>query len=372
VALPIVAVVIYLFVWRREVLGTFYPARPRGGGRAATQIASAVANWPAKIAWVFVPLHSSTSDVIRIVDEIANARLGLGIAVALGSAIGFGWCLRRGHPLAAIGLAWIWMAYAPTAGLVPQLHGNGERYWFLSAFGAALVIADLLTALSHRLGRNASVAAAALLILFLGQRTTARIPDWESNLGLFQHDIAADPAFREGYFLVARELFQRGRFNEADATLAPLLRDDPVFAGTAGYANPLSVAELACSLAFVQKRYESIVALEQTLARTQPSALRAAPVRACIGQGYNALGETRRALELFRGVADELGADAPPALPLMIARAHFRLDEFDAARQWLERARSAAGSDAVLQQKIRALNDRLPPPAGASDSAGAR
>jgi tetratricopeptide (TPR) repeat protein len=231
-----------------------------------------------------------------------------------------------------LGLAWIWIAYAPTAGLVPMLHANGERYLFLSAFGASLIVADLVTAFVRRIGLAPGLALAATLIAFLAQRTSARIPEWESDLTLFQHEIAREPAYREGYFLVAAELFARGRFAEASLHLHTLLSEGPEFEGTASYSNPLSVHELACSTDLALGRYDAVLALEPELQRTHPTVARAASVRARIGQAHSALGHTRQALDLYRGVAEALGAETPPKLYVMIARSHLHLGEVDEAR----------------------------------------
>jgi tetratricopeptide (TPR) repeat protein len=362
VAAHALLVAVYWFGWRPVVLGA--PAvLPPIGGSGVRQIASALANWPANLAWLFAPLHSSTSDVIRVVESAADPRAWLGAGLALGSA-GVCWlCLRGGRPITALGLAWIWIAYAPTAGLLPMLHANGERYLFLSAFGASLIAADLLAALARRVGPGASVVLAAALLAFLAARTSARIPEWESNLGLFQHEIARDPAYREGYFLVASELFERGRFEEADAHLTRLQAQGPEFAGTASYANPLTVNELVCANHLALRRYDEILVFARQLRRSHPGVARAAPVRTCIGQAHNGLGHTRQALEIFRSVAGELGTGTPPALYLMIARGHLRLGEAEQARAWLARARKAAGPDPVLRRKIRELGKRIPPAA---------
>jgi len=256
-------------------------------------------------------------------------------------------------------LAWIWIAYAPTAGLVPMLHANGERYLFLSAFGASLIVADLVTALVRRTGPVSGLALAAALLLFLGQRTSARIPEWESDLTLFQHEIAREPAYREGYFLVAGELFERGRFAEAAHHLRTLLTAGPEFDGKASYSNPLLVHELACSTDLELGRYDAILALERGLQRTHSGIARAPTVRACFGQAHSALGHTSQALDRFRGAAEALGAETPPQLYVMIARNHLRLGEVAEARAWLHRARTAAGADPSLKSQIRQLAERI-------------
>jgi tetratricopeptide (TPR) repeat protein len=356
----------YYFAWRPVVLGSSHATLPPIGGSAATQITSALANWPANLAWLFAPLRSSTSDVIRVVDSAADPLVWLGVGLALGSVAACWLCLRRGRPITALGLAWIWIAYAPTAGLVPILHANGERYLFLSAFGAALIVADLAAALARRAGAVAGLALALALLALLAQRTSARIPEWESNLALFQREIARDPAYREGYFLVAVEHFQRGRLAEAERHLRTLLAEGPEFAGTASYSNPLSVHELACSTHLGLRHYEAVFALERKLRATHPAIARAPPIRTCVGQAHNALGHTRQAVDLFRGVAGELGPETPPPLYLMIARGYLRLGEAAEARKWLARGRAAAVGDASLQRKLSQLGKRLPPETGSA------
>jgi tetratricopeptide (TPR) repeat protein len=358
-AAHLLVVLVYFFGWRPVVLGSTQATLPPIGGSAATQIASALANWPANLAWLFFPLHSSTSDVIRVVDTAFDPMAWLGACLALGSAAAWWLCLRRGRPVTALGLAWIWIAYGPTAGLVPMLHANGERYLFLSAFGASLIVADLVTTLVRRTGPAPGLALAAALLLFLAQRTSARIPEWESNLTLFEHEIAREPAYREGYFLVATELFARGRFEEADRHLRALRAAGPEFEGKASYSNPLSVNELACSTNLALGRYDAVLEFERGLRRTDPGIARAPSVRACVGQAHSALGHTSQALEVYRGVAEALGAETPPRLYVMIARNHFRLGEAAEARAWLRRARAAAGGDPSLQSEIRRLADRI-------------
>jgi tetratricopeptide (TPR) repeat protein len=352
----------YWFAWRPRVLDSATASMPPLGDSTATQLLSAVANWPEKFAWLFFPLHSSTSDVIRVVDSPADARFLLGLGLVAATAVAGLLCLRAGRPIAALGIAWIWIAYLPTAGLQPMLHANGERYWFLSAFGAALVVADLASALARRTGRVPATVVALALLAFLSERTLARLPLWESNLRLFENEIARDPAYREGWFLVAAEQYQRGRLHKADRAITTLLADGPEFAGTASYSNPLSVSELACTTKLALHEYDEILEFERDIERRHPRVLRAAPLKTCIGQAHIALGNTSVALATFEAVERELGPNTPPGLYLKIARAHQLLGRSDAARAWVGRARAGAGPDHALLAQIVKFERSLPPP----------
>jgi hypothetical protein len=353
----------YWFAWRPRILGETAVLPPLGGS-TAVQLLSAVANWPQKLAWLFVPLHSSTSDVIRVVESPGDAGFLLGLGLVAATIVSGVLCLRRGRPIAALGIAWIWIAYLPTAGLLPMLHANGERYWFLSAFGAALLVADLTSAFARRAGRIPATVVALALLAFLSERTLARLPSWESKLGLFEHEIARDPAYREGWFLVAVEHYERGRLREAKRALTTLLADGPEFTGTASYWNPLSVSELACTLHLGLREYDEVLELEREFERRHPSVLRAAPLKTCIGQARIALGDTATGLAAFEAVERELGPDTPPGLYLKIARAHLLLGQTEATRAWIARALASVGPDYALRAKIVRFEKSLPPRPG--------
>jgi len=97
----------YLFAWRPLMLGRGLEAAPLIGGSRPSHLLSALASWPAALLWLVAPLRSSTSDVVRIVSSPADPMpwLGAGLAVAsLGAGL---WLLRRGRPVAALGIAWI-------------------------------------------------------------------------------------------------------------------------------------------------------------------------------------------------------------------------------------------------------------------------
>jgi len=361
VVVQLILALTYWFAWRPWILGTTTTPLPPLGDSTATQLLSAVANWPEKVAWLFVPLHSSTSDVIRVVDSPTDAGFLLGLGLIAVTAIAVAKCLRAGRPIAALGIVWIWIAYLPTAGLLPMLHANGERYWFLSAFGAALIVADLATALARRTGRVPATVVALALLAFLSERTLTRLPLWESNLSLFEDEIARDPAYREGWFLVAAEQLRRGRLHKADHAITTLLAEGPEFAGTASYWNPLSVSELACSIRLALHEYDAVLEFERDLERRYPIVLRAAPLKTCIGQAHIALGNTALALATFEAVERELGPETPPGLYLKIARAHRLLGEIEAARSWVTRARRGVGPDRVLREQIVQFERSLPP-----------
>jgi hypothetical protein len=352
-------VALYLFVLRPAVLGSVTAGHAFIGGSAATQVLTALASWPARLGWLFLPLHSNTSDAVRIVSSPGDAFawLGTGLLLASLGAYLLLWRARRG--VAALGLAWIWIAHLPTSGLVPMLHAGGERYLYLSSFGAALFLAGLFPARAPAWRRPLALGLALALLALLGQRTHARISDWSSTRTLFEKDVARDPSFREAYFLLGAERFDAGDHAGAERWLAPLLGGDARFAGTWSYLNWLALSELVCANELARNDPEGALRLEAWLAQNIPAASAAATLRLCFARARAAAGRSEEALGLYLALARELGPAAPAGLPLWIAQGYEQLGRPRVALHWLAQARSAAGDDPALLREIQALDARL-------------
>ncbi len=357
------AVAAYVFAWRPLVVGFAASGAPLIGGSAKTQILTALATWPQSLAWIFVPLESSTSDVVRVVTSAWDPMAWLGMLLALGSLATWLLLLRAGRPVAAFGLAWIWIAFLPTSGLLPMPHARAERYLYLSTFGAALAVADLAPALlrwaAPGLRRWLVPALAACAVAFLAQRTWTRLPDWQSTVALFEGEVRRDPRYREAHFLLAVEYSSQGRYLEADAHLRTLRHRSASFAGTSSYLQWLPVYETACVNELALRRYEGVLRLEEEARGKRPGLFRSPTLRTCVGQAKEGLGQVQAALDTYRGVVDELGAETPPRLYLLLVRANQKLKRFDEAFEWLERAEAAAAGDPEIQREVLQLRWQL-------------
>ena len=343
VAIEGALVVAYVFAWRPAMLGAgLAPARPIGGSRA-THLLSAIASWPSALAWLALPLRSSTSDAVRVVGSAADPGVWLGVGLAVASLLGLAALLRLGRPVGALGLAWIWIAYLPSANLFPQIHARAERYLFLSAFGAALLAVDLadlaFARASPRWRRAGPLALLGLAALGLGQRSWARTPDWRSTRSLFEVDVARDPAFREGRFHLANALFEAQRYAEADQQLRELLRAEVEPRATWSYVNDVGVYQLACANELAMHREAEVVRDAEELARSHPGLARVPALRACLAQAEEGLGRPEQALAIYESIAAGLSADPPPGMSLAMARVSARLGRRDEARRWLDTAR---------------------------------
>ena len=300
----------FFLLWRPAVLGgVASPLAPIRGDPWA-QVVTAVASWPASLGWLFLPVSSSTNDAVRIATSPGDPLFLLGALLALGSAGLWLWLLRAGRPVAALGLAWVWIAFLPTAGLVPQLHPRGERYLWLSAFGASLLVVDLGRAALGPRRRVAAAGLAALAVAWLGWRTALRLPDWASTETLFRVELERDPGYREARFLLAAAALEGGRPAEAGALLEPLLFGSPA-PGRASYLNLLASYELGCATQVHLGRPRRALELE---GRAGPSVAASPVFQVCLGEAREQLGDPAGALVHYRAALVGLGAGAPPPL----------------------------------------------------------
>jgi hypothetical protein len=312
VAAQLVLVAIYLFVLRPAVLGRSLTGAAPIGGSLVTQWQTSLAQWPSQLLWLFAPLHSNTSDAVRVVTSWGDPGVLAGLALALGSAAACVLLAWRGHALVAAALAWIWIGFLPTSGLAPLLQARAERNLFLSIFGAALLVAVGVAALARtRAPRVAVVALGLLAVLVLSQRTWARSPDWRSTEALFSRDVTNDPRHREGRVNWIVALAESGRFAEAKRQVDVLASQRPDQEGWHSYLLDSNLRELVC-LVNAQAGADA-----DTLRRYPPHPLGRAEVwsepgfHACYAAALERMSRCEDALPIYTTLArGSRGADA--------------------------------------------------------------
>jgi tetratricopeptide (TPR) repeat protein len=346
----------YVLVWRPAMLGAAVLAAPSIGGSHATHLLSAIASWPASLGWLLVPLGPTASDAVAVVRSPADPAFLLGLALPLLSAAAGIWLLRRGRPVAALGLAWIWIAFLPTANLFPQIHARADRYLLLSVFGAALLLIELARAgATHRRGRVAAVAALAGVALLWAGVTWMRTPAWRSTETLFAADVVRDPGFREGRLHLARSYFAQRRYREAEDQLEPLLAS---LSGEESwsYVNAAGVRELACANDLALGRAAEVSA---ELAALEPRLAQQPGLQACRARAEQQLGRPQAALAIYESLVRSLPADPPAAISLELARLHAQLGDREQARAWLARARRDGPREPAFDWELRGVEKLL-------------
>lgn len=353
----------YLFALRPSVLGTSLTGSPPIGGRLETQWASSLATWPESLCWLFLPLHSTTSDALRVLPSLLEPAPLLGAALALCSALAWLALLWRGQGVASLGLAWIWLAFLPGSGVVPLLHARAERNLFLSVFGAALLLAALAPALRRLRVPPALVTAVALVyVAGLAERSWQRQPDWRSTTRLFERDVAADPRHREGRLNLVVAYAERGEFERAKPHVDVLLEQRRP-QGWTSYALEANLLETACRVNAALGRDEDT---RRAVAADPPPADASAVWRmpgfyACYAPALLRLGRPAEALPLFEAL--QRGADGLDAarFALGAARSQAALGRPDEARAWLARIPPARAREAGIAAEVASLRRSLGP-----------
>ena len=382
----------YVAWWRPRVLGGAFTGAPLIGGHLDVQFLSSAALAPRNLLGLVFPLQSNTSDVVRVVSSMADPMVWLGIGLAVASLIGWFALLRRGHVVAALGLAWVWIAYFPTSGVVPLIHARAERNLCLSIFGAALLWpaamapllraqllraqllrAQLLRAQTGRLRRAIALALAFLPVLVLAQRTSARIPDWRSNLELFGRDAARDPLYREGMYQFAAALFEAGRAPEAKQEIEELLELGPRFAGHWSFLRVQDAYELYCWINRAAGRPEDSVGLFDERFRGHLNALEGMPgFFFCTGMALESSHRYEEAIAIYTRLMSTGDPRARAYFALGIARCHARLGRIAEAREWLAEVDRAGVRDPGLDSDVRAARRLIRRAAQASGYSGAK
>jgi tetratricopeptide (TPR) repeat protein len=354
----------FVFWWRPRVLGGVLSGSPPIEGSYAAQVLTGLASWPDRLSWLLLPLHSTTSDVVRIASSPLEPMAWLGVALAVGSLALWVRLLRRGHAVAALGLAWIWIAFLPTSGVLPLTHLRAERYLSLSVFGVGLIWpvagTHLLRGQLPKAPRWLAPALAALLVLGLAQRSWVRTPDWRSDIALFERDLERDPRFREGYYTLASALVREGRLEEARSQLEELRAVGARFAGLWSFLRVEDAFNLYCRVNLNLGRGPDTLPLFGDELRADSNDLPLLPhVYLCGARTLEEVGRVEEALAIFLRLRDLNPAAPDPTATVGVARCHARMGRYSEAREWLGRVPPAALDESHLFGEVMDVRARI-------------
>jgi len=354
----------YLLLWRPLLLGGFGAGVPPIGGSYAVHLLTVLATWPDRIAWLFLPLESTSSDVVSIVTNVLAPSVIVALLLAL-SAPWVGWRLwRTGNRMAALGWAWMWIAFLPTSGLLPLSHVRAERQLALSALGTAFLLASLVRPISsflpQTMRRTAVLVLSVALIGVLAQRTAVRISDWRSDIALFSHDVERDPLYREGRFVLAVALAEAGRDGEARQQLHQLAAVNESFAGHASFLRQDRAAQLLCEVDLrLGLSGETLEIFGNQLDARSPALASAPGLFACGAHSLERSGRAAEALAIYLALRERSAVGDDPRILLGLARSYDSLGNHEAAREWLAKTPRTLVGDPDYTRSRSELEQRL-------------
>jgi Flp pilus assembly protein TadD len=310
---------------------------------------------------------------------LGSAALLLALA-ALAVWLFLGSSPRRPRPLdpaarlAALGIAWFFLALLVESSLIPIVDVMYEHRVYLPFAGLSISIATMLALLARRLApqRAAAITAAAGLLLaaVLGAVTWKRNEVWSSEAALWADAVSRSPAKARPRHNLGVTLERLGRRAEAMSLLQDAVRLDPAYAqgydslgvalGRAGRpaeaeAHFRRAIELEPKLPqpwfdlgtqlFEAGRYADAVPLLERAIALQPAYPDAyANLAAC----WNGLGRSADAVRLLQGARDVIRRQ--PVARAQLALALARTGDLAAARREVEAIRPLApGIAAQLQ-----------------------
>ena len=197
---------------------------------------------------------------------------------------------------------------------------------------------------------------AALLVLGLAQRTWTRTPVWRSSEALFELDVARDPRHREGRFVLALLLLERGRNEEAKAHADTLLAQRSETGRWSSYLMWGHDRELHCLASERVGRDDDVLQLwDGDGARRTLEAWRAPGYHECVARTFERAGRVEDALAIWLQIHRAAGPGAQAPFTLAIARCHARLGRVAKAREWLALVPRGAGYEPEIRRIAQLL-----------------
>lgn len=222
VAMALVAIT-YLIV-RVRVLGVFAPASINpliaADSSEATRLRTALQIWPEILRLLTVPrtLLADYNPRILLPAESWTLRALAGLALVVAAIAGGVYALVRGHGRTGLVLLWTPVALLPVSNLlVPIGVLLAERTLYIAGFAVALgVAAGIDTIATHKQRLRAALTLCAVVGIFFGMRTVARLPAWSTTDEVFRTLLRDRP---DSY----RAQWQMGRITARDGDLASAL-----------------------------------------------------------------------------------------------------------------------------------------------------
>ncbi len=353
-----VVVLLYVVWLRPAVLGGALGGDSPVAGSWSIHIPTALGHWLDTLGWLVLPLSSNSSDVVRIMDSLLRAPV-LGALFLLATSIFVWWRFASGTTAwVALGLAWVWLAFAPTSGLLPINHLRGERYVSLSLFGVAVLLPALLRSFSQWVGtpraRRVAIVVCATVVVAWAQRSVTRLPDWRSERALFEADIAGDPLYREGYLQLARLDVREGNFRGAKEHLERLRALGPAFAGHTSFLDPTQVIAMYCGINLELGYPEDSLDYFDRLTAGNPLVESSPVVAHCGAMSLLEAGSWQRAVPVLEALYRQGGGYATDEVAVEIAFAYARAGRGEDARAWLARLSDLPADPKVALKVARA------------------
>jgi protein O-mannosyl-transferase len=217
----------------------------------------------------------------------------IGSVTLIGGLIGLTFWLRKRQPLPAFAIAWFFLILAPVLG-ISNVGANvfTERYLYIPSLGFCILVAWVWLhwkeSLSRRMALTIAYPAVALILLFYCFQIVRRIPEWRTELRLWQKTALQSPGLATVQASLGIAYYDEGKFDLAIAPLERSLAAEPT----------AYLAQLYLSLALSSLSDDQEASAHLRIAEALPKDRY--PPWALFGQAHANLKEWDRAIEYDR------------------------------------------------------------------------
>jgi protein O-mannosyl-transferase len=177
--------------------------------------------WPVNMNYFYVFTPQSRADWNFI-----------GSVAVIGGLIGAMFWLRKTQPLLAFALAWFFLILAPVLG-ISNVGANvfTERYLYIPSLGLCIIAGwawlRVMEGGSRQRALQFAYPVLSLILIFYTVLIVRRIPDWRSDLSLFQKTVLQSPNSATVQSSLGVSYYQVGQYDNAIAPLERSLAIEP-------------------------------------------------------------------------------------------------------------------------------------------------
>jgi len=192
--------------------------------------------WVFMMGKIFWPVQLSADYTL---ENLSGITTPLAFAILLIVVLLQAWLAMKSR-LGAFGAALYWLGLVTVSNFIPLYRILGDRFYYLPMAGVAMqLLALLLLTLKSRSGFWLMAAPCLGVILPLTALTLTRQDVFANNFSLWSDTLQVSPFSSTAHYNLGRDLFQKGRVDEAIAQFQTALEINPDYAEA---ANNLGLA----------------------------------------------------------------------------------------------------------------------------------
>ncbi len=193
------------------------------------------------------------------------------------------------------------------------------------------------------------------MVLGLMNRSWHRMPDWRSDLALFESDVGRDSLYREGHHNLAQVHAEAGDFEKAKDSLERLRAVGEKFAGHTSSFQDEAAIDLYCRINLILGHARDSLRYFEDLRGDSPAISEFTRLSMCGALSLHAVGRSERAIEILRAVHGLEDSPWRHQAAVEIAGIYAEQGRTDEALRWLDKVQAGGLRNRALFLRIADL-----------------